>query len=294
MTVCVAAIFSKPGLGVVCASDRMLTAGNIQFQPPTPKVWPLTRSIYMLVAGNDMTLQYEIYQEVNKTVRDRVDAEPKNWWRVRDVANLYSHHYADWRRRRSEYAILSPLGLTHATFLQKQSSMDSTLVNDIALRLSNFEMPATQTIIAGVDESGAHLYVVNDGNVSCNDMMGFAAVGSGYWHANSHFMLSGYNPTSTGERAILITHQAKKKSEVAPGVGKDTDMILIGPGLGILVEFRSDVVADWDKQYDEYMKQTGELNALAEKKMTDYINTKLATPNKNQGVAEKIDEKKKT
>jgi hypothetical protein len=50
---------------VMGMSDRMLTAGDVQFQPPSSKIWALTNSITMMAAG-DIGTQSEIHTEVMK------------------------------------------------------------------------------------------------------------------------------------------------------------------------------------------------------------------------------------
>lgn len=45
MTVCIAAIYQEGGLpGILGASDRMITVGDVEFEPPQPKVLPLVSS----------------------------------------------------------------------------------------------------------------------------------------------------------------------------------------------------------------------------------------------------------
>lgn len=55
MTVCVAAISQSStgtGLMITGASDRMLTAGDIEFEPEQSKIQPLTNSIALMLAGD--------------------------------------------------------------------------------------------------------------------------------------------------------------------------------------------------------------------------------------------------
>jgi hypothetical protein len=42
-------------------------------------------------------------------------------------------------------------------------------------------------------------------------------------------MLAGHSPFSSSPETLLLTYLAKKRSEIAPGVGKGTDMFIIGP-----------------------------------------------------------------
>jgi 20S proteasome alpha/beta subunit len=62
MTVCVAVIAHSKDV-VLGMSDRMLTAGDVQFQASTSKIWPVTNSIVMMAAG-DIGTQNEIHTEL--------------------------------------------------------------------------------------------------------------------------------------------------------------------------------------------------------------------------------------
>ena len=99
-----------------------------------------------------------------------------------------------------------------------------------------------ETIIAGIDSATGSVvpHVISiyksqsgDGVVNC-DSVGFAAVGIGARHAESQFMLAGHSRYSPMPETLLLTYLAKKRSEVAPGVGEGTDMFTIGAGLGSL------------------------------------------------------------
>jgi len=276
MTVCVAAICDN-NTHIIGASDRMLTAGDIEFQPPQTKIWGLTNSIVAMVAG-DMTIQSEIYQKVFNIVIDRIKIDPSNWWKVKDMAELYSNCYSELRFKRAEKEILWPLGLDKDKFIKQQKEMDTTLVQKIAKLLSNFEIPGTETIIAGndeyIDKIMPHLYVIHNERVSCNDATGFACIGLGYWHANSQFMSSGHTRFSSGPRTLQITYQAKKKAEVAPGVGKETDMFIIGPELGSFRPIKEEVVFDLDKIYNNYLKKIKDVDKKTEKRLEEYLKKK--------------------
>lgn len=126
MTVCVAVI--SVDSAVLGMSDRMLTAGDVQFQPSSSKIWQLTNSITMMVAG-DIGTQTEIHADVVKSVTSALTQQPKEWLRVETVAEYYRHAYFGLQRRRAERRILEPLGLNTHSFLARQSSMDTDLVS---------------------------------------------------------------------------------------------------------------------------------------------------------------------
>ena len=268
MTVCIAAIYDNSS--VVGASDRMLTAGDIQFQPYQSKIWALTTSVVAMVAG-DIAVQAEVFQYVSGVVTERVKTEPENWWKVSDVAELYSRAYVDLRLKRAERASLAPLGLDRNSFIQRQKELTPEVAQRLLRELTSFELPGIATIIAGVDGAGPHLYVIENHLVSCNDATGFAAIGAGNWHANSLFMSAGHTRSSPGPRTLLITHRAKRKAEVAPGVGAETDMFVIGPALGSYVLVRSNILKDLDRFHSTYTRKIHNLDRQSERKLNDYV-----------------------
>ncbi len=112
--------------------------------------------------------------------------------------------------------------------------MSDKIVDAIASALHDFDLPDVETIVAGIDEvdGGVHIYSVLNDEVTFNDSVGFSAIGSGYWHANSHFMLSKYSKSVPEDKALATIHAAKKKAEDSPGVGRGTDMFILGPRPG--------------------------------------------------------------
>lgn len=275
MTVCIAAIYdNKSILGV---SDRMLTGGDIQFEPPTPKIFNITNSIAILTAG-DSSMQAQLVQKAYEYAADRVTADPGKWLSVKEVAYFYRNSYIEIRREAAERTILSPYGLTSETFISKQKDMSPELVKDIAYRLENFALvdEDVATIIAGIDDD-PHIFVIVNDRVVCADRIGFAAVGSGSNHANSHFMLSGYSAGASETKALLTIHRAKKKSEVSPGVGEQTDMFVIGPNPGTFNKLEAmpaigvDLVKDLDGFYREYTDEISKLDVRAEAKIQEYL-----------------------
>lgn len=279
MTVCVAAIAEKTT--VIGASDRMITAGDIEFEPGQAKMWNFTRSIWALVAG-DMAIQASLMREVHKEAQDWIVAKPETWLKVKDVAQLYCKKYRELLREQAEAAILHPLGLDLQSFLAKQSTMHADVVASIAQKLSEFDFPsALEAIFLGIDTDGPvkfpkgetlvypQIYVTEGDKLSWLTAVGFAAIGIGKSHAESQFMFSGHWPLKPFDETILLTFAAKKRAEVAPGVGKDTDMVVIGPGLGTALKVEDKHVKELGRIYDRSRNATdkGVKKAQAETKI---------------------------
>src|SRR6266446_8708177 len=92
------------------------------------------------------------------------------------------------------------------------------------------------SLIMGVDNIGdevsPHIYTIHNTHISCDDRIGFSAIGSGSRHAESQFMLARHAWNRDTAETLLLTYSAKKDSEIAPGVGEETDLFMIGPAFG--------------------------------------------------------------
>jgi hypothetical protein len=273
------------------ASDRMITTGDIEYEPllteqtpvrtSTLKVIHLSNSIAVMTAG-DVSIHSEIIQNLTKTVGARITQDPSNWWNLGEVTQIYVRYYDDLRRRRAESAILSPLGLSNETFIDRQSGMSSEFIQTITHQLTTFDMPIVEAIITGVDREGSHIYVLNNYNrnrsclVSCADIIGFAAIGSGSHHAESSFMLAGHHRNSPIPDTLFLTYLAKKRAEVAPGVGAETDMIMAGTNLGSLQNLFPVFVQQIDTIYKNFHTEEQQALATARLKATEWVDSLAA------------------
>lgn len=268
MTVCVAALCD--GFTILGASDRMLTAGDVQFEPQQSKLWAMTSSIVAMVAG-DSAFQTEILQDVEAIVRKRIEAYPDEWLTVRFVASVYVDVYNRARLRRAEISVLAPLGLDHNSFIGRQHEISPELARQLAAGLLNFEPPSVACIFAGVDTTGGgHLYVTSNADLRCHDSVGFASVGAGRWHSQSHFMFGRHTRSRPFSETLLRTYSAKKRAEVAPGVGMGTDMFLIS-GLGKYTPIAPHVLDNLEKIYQTKRRREERAEKIAEEQAEKYV-----------------------
>jgi 20S proteasome alpha/beta subunit len=289
MTVCIAAIYDSAS--ILGASDRMITGGygDIEFQPPAPKILNITNSIAVMTAG-DQNIQMQVFQKAFQVVRQRIQDQPDKWVSVSDVAEIYSKSFYGLRNRLVEEGILLPYNLNFESFISKQCEMNQDFVDRIINRIDRFpreNIGAVETILAGIDDSGPHIYVVRNGIINCNDKLGFASIGIGSNHALSHFMFSSYSRIATESKALLTIHQAKKKAEVSPGVGEQTDMCHIGPQPGtfkMIAEpaFTKPIVKDLDNFYRKYKQQIDLLDKRTEEKIKYYLQNLNPPPQPKQ------------
>lgn len=258
LTICIAAI--AQGNQIYAAADRMLSGGDIEFEPRfdslkeiarnspplqsfNTKIAPLTNSIVLMMAGVS-ALQSEITQFCHEEISKRMNANKDRWIKVFEAAEIYMECYAKAKKRRRD-AVYASFGLTEETYLEKHSEFAPKFLELVTESLSAFESNfvlnhEVETIVTGVDDSpamhSAHIYTIRDGEeILSRDSVGFAAIGTGARHAKSQFMLGGHHKFSTYQETVLLTYMAKKRSEIAPGVGEGTDMFNIGPNLGSLL-----------------------------------------------------------
>jgi 20S proteasome alpha/beta subunit len=230
MTVCIAAVCN---LGpdrlpvVICASDRMITINDLEYEPEQTKIIYMASQTVGLFAG-DMQLHAVVVPKVMARIKTTV-ADKNNIF-VEEIAEIYAEEFGIYRRNRAEKQFLAPLNLNADNFLIKQHEM----LPDIAFDLTNKMLNATigsEAIITGIDSTGAHIFRIHDpGIATCLDTAFFAAIGIGEPHASSQFMLAKFEKRWPVEKTMFLTYSAKTLAEAAAGVGKQTDMVVIRPG----------------------------------------------------------------
>lgn len=264
MTVCIAAICES---GIVGISDRMVTNGDIEFEHPASKIIQLTPTIVAMMAGND-SFQMEILEQVRDYICLEKSTASLN---VKEVVELYNISKKNIENKKIEQNILYPLGLSY----EKLSDVYLPLVKLDIHNYKRFDIPPTSVIIAGIDYKGSHIYTIDKYNgdynnhSNCHDRIGFAAIGIGARHASSQLMLSSYDSNCSFSHTLLSVHNAKKRSEVAPGVGANTDIILIQKDGCILI--KPEIISNLDKIYKEIIKKERNIQLSANNKVDKYI-----------------------
>lgn len=226
MTVCIAAIAADrkgvPAQCAVIASDRMVTVFGMQeFEHEVPKLQEITPRVYGLMAGDALrgsTFMNLLRHEFNGNTPS-----------VIDVAQFAGEKYAESRLHQIDAELFRVRGITISEFYRE---IQQKLVPQIAFQLDaqvsqyNYNL---ELLIAGVDASGAHVFTVTNPGGSVNEwgQIGSAAIGSGGFHATQSLIAMGHTPAKSLPDAIMSVYAAKRRAEVAPGVGHDTDLVII-------------------------------------------------------------------
>jgi hypothetical protein len=245
------------------------TGGNIEFESSPAstgndfpfKITPINtaRSIVIMMAGA-MDIQAQIVLRMIRLIEAYEKQSPPKHLSVEEAVNLYVDLYNQEKSQRAASAILAPFGLEHGTFIARQKEMLDSFSDMIARELLNFQLPPTETIITGVDISGAHLFKLTGNHPACCDAFGFAAIGGGAFHAESQLMLNGYSRVFPQEEAFWMIYTAKRKAEIAPGVGKATDLFCVTPGANKTspkFRFLNDIIEkiELERIYDAFVKK---------------------------------------
>jgi hypothetical protein len=194
MTVCIATLFQwnygtreNPVWGRVAllVSDRQITVGSFEYEPPQLKIASITDRALIMIAG-----QYYMHTEAilmtNQQVRRDSSTKPMA------IASIYAHSIQSIRRREAEDTFLAPLGLNTDTFLAQQHEYSSAFVKKITGQLQGYAGNQADSLLVASDGDDVHLVNIDSyGMIKYMNDVGFDAIGSGAEHAKSRLMQSG-------------------------------------------------------------------------------------------------------
>lgn len=289
MTVCTASIINwqygenEIGGAIVVASDRMYSDSGlgIEYESSRTKVAYIGQSKLLLVAG-DLTMNSRAVAATMTWMGNNPDAN------THQAANMYGQIIAALAFESAAKMVLNPLGiftdevLSDEVGLAKYGLPDALVVR-IAEQLQA-ECLDSETIIAGCDGKSAYIYRIDGkGRVSLHNDIGFVSIGSGGIHSSAYFMQMPYDHNVRFSEGLVSTFFAKKRAEIAPGVGMTTDMSIINGG-GIFTVPPDDIAA-LEKTYREARRRTTKLQRSLEAKFTQAMQKKHAPASPSQASA---------
>lgn len=222
MTICIATICENRN-AVVVASDRMVTAQflALEFEHPGSKIEIISKTCVGLTAGDALA-----HTELFRACRGMIGALHSPT--VGLIADQVNEQFGDLRRKRAEDVVLKPRGMTLNMFYQgqmKQLPLELSMGLDSSIQNATFPL---SIIIAGVDDTGAHLYgIENPGVIDCYDSLSYHAVGSGTSHALLNIIGNEHSIKRSLKETLYEVYEAKRKAELAQGVGEATEIGII-------------------------------------------------------------------
>jgi 20S proteasome alpha/beta subunit len=205
MTICAGALCRHQGQNVVVViSDRLMTSDDIEYPGPRSKIFDFPSPLSVCLSADVIDVARMVVEETRTCLAATPVAD------IAGVARLFANNYATLRRRRIEQSLLSHLGLDADSFVTRQSDFNPEIARDLETTMANFDLRVT-SIIAGVDASGPHLYLIeNPGIETSCDHTGFVSIGSGSRQFESLFMSSGYRPDWELSQTLLLAYTAKR------------------------------------------------------------------------------------
>ncbi len=201
----------------------MVTMGHmVEFEHEVPKLKKITDKIVTMSAGDAL---------VGSKLARAIDSEfPNVAPSVHAVAEASSKIYVRLRDEKVETDIFRPRGITRQQFYEKGCALPQQAAFAIDQEVMRVNL-GVEVIIAGVDDAGGHLYYVGNPGGTAHELgqVGFHAIGSGGIHALQSLIGSAHCGSHSVADTIFAVYSAKRRAEAAPGVGKDTDVAIIGP-----------------------------------------------------------------
>lgn len=250
MTVCIAALCKKRK-AVLLAADRMVTAGppmNIELEHHTSKFEVLEEGTALMFAGDALvteeivrstsaTLKQQSTNGVTKTVGEAVLPAYRQVRLVRVEENLKAMGY-DSVQHYYEKGLQHHGEQLHGSIVQQITTLNI----------------GSELVVAGFDDECARIcHVYPPGAAKWYDRLGYHAVGSGGMHAAMSLLRGRFNPDAELEDALLQVYTAKRTAEAAPGVGRQTDVLVLRPGSQVTVD--SAIFKELARLYDESQSQ---------------------------------------
>ena len=224
MTVCIAALYNR-SKGFVLASDQMLTMNYpMAYEYENEEFDKISKisdksSIYCLSAGNAIFSAEIIDAATNQIQNEGISSVDKAAQVVRDT-------YMKYRMLRLIRSELETRGLDLNSYYKNQRGLTPDIVTFIDRTFRTFNL-GVEFLVVGSGGTQCHIYtIIHPGDVYCNDSIGYAAIGIGAPHVIYRMIENKYRKSLNEEAITKLVEEAKKRSEVAPGVGEKTRKII--------------------------------------------------------------------
>jgi len=191
--------------------------GFMEYEHAGSKMVELAPRAAVMVAGNTL--------DGMRLVSEAAAAEMPET--IAEIADELGRRFALARNARAGQ-LLGSHGLTWETFHQMHGLLNPQVVMTLESALEQFQL-GVHLLLAGVDDSGGHIYTNADpgGGNQRHDPMGWAAIGIGAPHVVPSMVGFGHSARDGYKETLFRVYASKRRAEVAPGVGSETEMAVI-------------------------------------------------------------------
>jgi hypothetical protein len=166
-----------------------------------------------------------------------------------EIAKKLAEKYQELRETRIRNEILREIGFKSVDdFYSRQKMLHESLILGTNDRIQSYDL-GVHILIVGVDERAHLYYILNPGTWVSYDSIGFLCIGSGDRHAEPVFALYNFTPSLSEREVLYIAFEAKKRAEMAGGVGKTTDVWIVGKEA--VYEVSQETIAELERIYQQ-------------------------------------------
>lgn len=242
MTICIAAIGKdeKDTEAIVFATDHMVSLQQIgQFEMPVVKYKKITDNAIAMLAGETLLFNDIIEQCKANCSFDQMKEK------------IRSKMFAI-REDRIQKQLLDNYKMNYVNVMDL---LKSPLQNAFSLNIIDFITKYTLNtliLLVGFANHQAQIVEITESKVAEARDIGFDAIGSGGMQAMNTLLFQKHSRNDSLSTTIYDVYKAKRNAEVAVGVGKETDILILREsGLEPIDEERVKILA---QIYDEELK----------------------------------------
>ncbi len=216
MTICIAAIcMDNSNEYIVFSTDHMISSTMGEFEHTSKKYRAVGKhkNIVAMLAGNALLFERLVFSKKNEF--DKV---------ADDI-------YGNFRKERKDIIqreVLDKFDIKWDFVLEALGKqIPNGLVQNILEKVAEFRLK-TAILVIGFKGDRAYLSQITETGIVGFRHIGFHAVGSGDNQAASTLLFQKHSKEDSLRETLYNVYKAKRNAEVARGVGKETDLLIMG------------------------------------------------------------------
>lgn len=251
MTICIAAIAKENDSEyVVFATDHMITTNMGQFEHSIVKYSELNKNTVAMLAGQAL-----LFDDLVKINNDTISYE--------EIKKQLFDNFKEKRKGIIENEIFDVFGIDQQFFIDSlRKQIPNGFISSILTKVSELRLK-TKILLVGFVDSLAQITDIDEMGITDFRSMNFHAIGSGGIQAANTLLFQKHSKTDPLLITIYNVYKAKRNAEVSGGVGKETDLLVLG-GDGVQ-QLSDDSIGILNKIYTDelqYGKNNSELDKI--------------------------------
>ncbi len=231
MTVCIAINCDELKEGrspkLILITDMMASGSTTSIETAV-KIRHIHQGWYAMFAGNDISALQLVIGPASRAVRNKEVADESI------VAIELVRAYQIIRRKQVEDQILSPFGIKIADFLKEGAKyFPPAQYSQLFYQVETFDLGFEILVVGfrkGATSKPNIFHIQNPGTFRPDELLGFAAIGTGALNAISYLATREQTPFDSFELSLYNGIAAKAMAEKAPGVGPKTMVVFLEAG----------------------------------------------------------------